>query len=409
MNSIFKEEYVVAVVFLHPFGRSPGSFVRVEELARSLGSYGVRSFVFSPFENIVLTNTSDGLRPFSMLGLISPLPIYYDIARRAYYSPIFKQLNIFAGLAGKFSTGFTKAVCRFLERNRLKVALVQAEQDFGVALGASLASSLKVPLVVDVHNITIEELAAEGIIRRNTGEFNKFVELEAQQLSLADRVIVVSPEMKKYVEDMLMVCSSDVACVPPGGRILERQKTMEERDSRVVYAGSLNKREHVGLYFEAARTLAYQRPDLKFLASFRKTRLFLRHPLRGEAVTPFWVSSRSEFFQFLGSSLVGAVPSRQDFARMMGPPVKLFDYASAGLPVVANYIGGWTDTIYEEGIGFLSQDTVDSFGKSICLLTTDSDAWKKCSENCVKMVKSKYNWDISGQKLLQSYKRVWAN
>src|SRR3989442_15313559 len=131
MNSIFKEDYVVAVVFLHPFGRSPGSFVRVEELARSLGSYGVRSFVFSPFENIVLTNTSDGLRPFSMLGLISPLPIYYDIARRAYYSPIFKQLNIFAGLAGKFSTGFTKAVCRFLERNRLKVALVQAEQDFG--------------------------------------------------------------------------------------------------------------------------------------------------------------------------------------------------------------------------------------------------------------------------------------
>ena len=122
----------------------------------------------------------------------------------------------------------------------------------------------------------------------------------------------------------------------------------------------------------------------------------------------FWFPKSKDFYNFLSSCNVGAVTSSNDLPRRMGPPVKLFDYLSVGLPVVANDIGGWTKIIKEEEVGLLTDNNPRSFANGILKLLEDADLSYEFGKKGLELVKTKLNWDHSAQILLQKYEEMLA-
>ena len=74
-------------------------------------------------------------------------------------------------------------------------------------------------------------------------------------------------------------------------------------------------------------------------------------------------------------------------------PVKIFDYAACGLPVITVDIGEWSNLIKEYNCGIVTKNgNPEDFAEAIDVLR-DRRVWKTKSKNGRRMIKEKYNWD----------------
>lgn len=87
-------------------------------------------------------------------------------------------------------------------------------------------------------------------------------------------------------------------------------------------------------------------------------------------------------------------------------PIKLFEYMSAGLPVVASNFPYWTDIVSKGGCG-LCVDPKDpqAIANAIDYILTHREEAERMSKNGIKAVK-KHNWLGEEEKLLDLYEKL---
>lgn len=87
--------------------------------------------------------------------------------------------------------------------------------------------------------------------------------------------------------------------------------------------------------------------------------------------------------------------------------IKLFEYMSAGLPIIISNFPKLENMILEIGCG-VSVDPTDpkAIAESIEFLYRNADLRKRMGENGKKAVIEKYNWEAEGKKLVGLYKKL---
>ena len=88
-------------------------------------------------------------------------------------------------------------------------------------------------------------------------------------------------------------------------------------------------------------------------------------------------------------------------------PNKMFEYMSAGIPVIGSYFPLWREIIEGNKCG-LCVDPLDpeAIAKAIDFVMGHPDSAKQMGENGRQAVKSRYNWAIEEKKLLALYERL---
>jgi glycosyltransferase involved in cell wall biosynthesis len=88
-------------------------------------------------------------------------------------------------------------------------------------------------------------------------------------------------------------------------------------------------------------------------------------------------------------------------------PNKMFEYMSAGVPVVGSHFPLWKEIIEGNQCG-LCVDPLDpkAIAEAIDYLVSNPDEAEKMGRNGQKAVQEKYNWGIEEQKLLEFYKSL---
>lgn len=88
-------------------------------------------------------------------------------------------------------------------------------------------------------------------------------------------------------------------------------------------------------------------------------------------------------------------------------PIKLFEYMSAGIPVVASNFPLWEDIIEDNNCGICVDPLKPKeIADAIRYLLEHSEEAKEMGENGRKAVEEKYNWETESEKLLQVYRRL---
>lgn len=83
---------------------------------------------------------------------------------------------------------------------------------------------------------------------------------------------------------------------------------------------------------------------------------------------------------------------------------KLFEYLSAGLPVIFPDFPEWRNLIISEGVGLVVDQTDPrEAANAINEILFSGDKYSAMSAKARKIVESKYNWDIEEKKLLKIY------
>jgi glycosyltransferase involved in cell wall biosynthesis len=396
----------VASIFLHPFSGSLGSTVRVKELSISLAKLGVVTHIFTPYEKESLIANGVYVRSVSNVSNLAGLSrLLYSLSRFAYYNGwMLQKVLLNKKLQKTLAVNFAKNVLRKLRDT--SVDIIQGEQDVAVFPCIKLKESLQIPLVLSFHNVTSEELVAAGVISRESREFEALQQSMKDALCKVDLVVVVSDEMKQYVVSEYGLNKNSIIVVPPGGRRRVKKVGDKSLSPNVVYAGLVAYRERVELFVKSMPFVKLKKPDARFYITKKGEDLKRVQGLaRRFGVEPeyFWYPDEPGFYRFLGSSHVGVLPSSNDLARKMGTPVKLFDYFSVGLPVVANDVGGWTDIIKKQEVGILTGNDPADFASGILELVEDRELAEKCGRKGLWLVENEFNWDISAKKLSEGY------
>jgi glycosyltransferase involved in cell wall biosynthesis len=402
----------VAFALMHPFSESMGSVVRVRELALSLGRAGVEVFIMTPYERSFDLSRNvhviSGLRSFSWSSHLTRK--LYSFSKQLYYGRIFPNLysNVQAKMSG-ILTGLVKGIAEFLVKE--KINIVQVEQDAAGPIGVALKRATGLPLILDIHNISSEELVALGCLERGSEAFFKMQESLTRVFSQADRLVVVSEHMRRYVNTTYGLAQEDITIVPPGGTPIVDRTALKRRvlPFKVVYAGLVALREHVDLYVRSIARVKNRDSSIQFFITNKGEALDeIKKLARNLGVAPsfFWYNNFETVNDFLLSCHLGILCSSDDLARQMGTPAKLFTYMSAGLPVVANDIGGWSRIIEEEKVGVLTKDAPEDFALAIDELLRDEHLRNEYSSNALNSIAQKYNWDKSSETLMKVYESL---
>ncbi|HKZ38773.1 MAG TPA: glycosyltransferase [Chryseolinea sp.] len=398
----------VAFVFLHPFSGSLGSTVRVRELAVSLREFGVESYILTPYEKS--RTISEGVNVVCIADFLQKLGLsnfIYKLTKDAYYNSFFISKFIANHKVQRFTSRLCEAISNAVKK--IDADLVQIEQDIALLSAIDPMKKMDVPFLVDLHNITSEELVAAKVITQESKEFEILQERSCNALQQMDSIVVVNDEMKDYVVKNYGFSMKRVVVVPPGGRVNVKEVYEKSPQPKIVYSGSVAYREHLDLFINSMPIVKKKSSDARFYITKKGRALKKINQLAKElGVNPsyFWFPTENTFYKFLSSCHVGVLPSSQDLARQMGTPVKLFDYLSVGLPVVANNIGAWTNLVKQEKVGVLTEDNPSDFASGILQLIENKEFALECCNNGLDLIRKKYNWQNSAKTLFGEYNRL---
>ncbi|MHC4606620.1 MAG: glycosyltransferase family 4 protein [Planctomycetota bacterium] len=109
----------------------------------------------------------------------------------------------------------------------------------------------------------------------------------------------------------------------------------------------------------------------------------------------------------LGTVRAGLVVLHPTPAFVRSQPVKLFEYMSAGIPVIASDFPLWRQIVQGSGCGLLVDPSdVNAIGRAIGYLADHPEEAEEMGRRGRRAVKEQYNWALEEQQLLRLYDRL---
>ncbi len=307
--------------------------------------------------------------------------------------------------------GKQKGVIRKLKRESLKTKAVRdaiiAEKpdvihanDLNALIPAyEAAKRLGCALIYDSHEINVENYTGQ-----RKAVFARYMRYkESKLVKKVDKMVCVSNAAAEYfkeeynIEKPMVVTNCSLKseqCISnnknPGFEILNHGQFYEGRGYDIM---------------AEAISLLKDYPEVKLaVRGFGKLEESLRarvNELQGENFVFYPKVLVQELIPEASKSMVGvAITEAICLNFKLSVSNKLFEYASAGLPVIMSDIPEhrYLNDKYQFGV-ILSKNTPEAFAEAVIKLYTDKDFYNKCAENAKKL-SDEVNWENEFSKLI---------
>jgi len=116
---------------------------------------------------------------------------------------------------------------------------------------------------------------------------------------------------------------------------------------------------------------------------------------------------RDKVKEILNTVKIGMVTFYPELNHINSQPNKLFEYMSAGIPVVASNFPLWKEIVEKNNCG-ICVDPLNpkEIADSINYILNNNEISKSMGERGRKLVETKYNWDNEEVKLIELYKKL---
>ena len=124
-----------------------------------------------------------------------------------------------------------------------------------------------------------------------------------------------------------------------------------------------------------------------------------------DIVNNYGYINRKETIQIMSKSKVGMVTFFPVPNHIDSQPNKMFEYMSAGIPVIGSYFPLWKEILEVNECGIcVNPEDSDDISKAIKYLIENEDTAEQMGKNGREAVLEKYNWGIEEKKLINIYK-----
>ena len=175
--------------------------------------------------------------------------------------------------------------------------------------------------------------------------------------------------------------------VPPGAR---------RHPHRVVYVGANGPYDGVDVAVAAMTAVARQHPDAELVLVTRPQETPRNLPPVCRAVT----AAGDALHPWLWSSSLALVPRRDTAYTRLALPIKLFDYLSHGLPVIATGPSETSKLVVSAGVGIPVPPDPGRLAEAILSLWARPERLAAMGAAALNLVAQQHNWDARAQQVL---------
>jgi glycosyltransferase involved in cell wall biosynthesis len=233
-----------------------------------------------------------------------------------------------------------------------------------------------------------------------------FARFERYACSRLDGVVAATPYIREKFAKINQRCV-DINNFPMIGE-LDAQVPWENKANEVCYIGTIARARGVK---ELVRAMELTRSEgcLNMVGAYaeREVEAEVRTYAGWARVNDLGVQDRRGVAAVLGRSVAGLVNLHPLPNYLDALPIKMFEYMSAGIPVVASDFDLWRQIVQDSGCG-LCVDPMDpaAIAAAIDYLVTHPDEARKMGENGRQAVLSRYNWAQEEAKLIGFYDQL---
>lgn len=397
----------VALVPSHPFHTSLGTDFRMRHQILPMAELNVEIHYVSPFSVSSLPENgnvyvhrldgravlNDGLYKFTRTIFNSS-----RLAPAALFSP-----NLLVLAARSYARQLAPVI------SEINPDVVLAIHQVAAAACGNIKKSLRCPLVADIHSVWAEELVASRILVRNSSAFDQVRQFESYLLKSTDIAIVVSDELKTYLNTKLSMPRERIEVVGPCMDPKFDDAKRVERPRRLVFSGMANWRERFDLILGSMRHVLQSFPDAELYATRKGDQLDSMRRIATElGVSPryFYFSDSQSFYRFLRGCHIGLISSQNDIARRLAYPAKIWDYMAVGLPIVANDVGAWSRFIRESGAGILTDSTPEAFADGVTEIMNDPNLAYEMGQNGLSYLRTTMKANLTVRQFIDTLTRA---
>ncbi|MDD3101650.1 MAG: glycosyltransferase family 4 protein [Patescibacteria group bacterium] len=285
-----------------------------------------------------------------------------------------------------------------------------------ILVGVLLKIFTKAKIIYDVHEDVPKDILYKEwipvIFKHPLSSTVNFIE---KNISKFFDCIIVATE---YIKDQFKPYNNNVIEIKNYPLLKFNSKTSKNNffannECVLIYTGTIGKNRGIEEIIKAMELInSHYKISLNLMGRFSNEILKQKIACSEEYTKVNFLGelSLNKVFEEIAKADIGIVCLHPNRCFLSSLPVKMFEYMTAGLPVIASNFPLWKEIIEKNNCG-ICVNPLDpkEIGEAIEYLIKHPEEAKKMGENGKKAILEKYNWDLEAKKLLKIYEIIFAN
>ena len=263
-------------------------------------------------------------------------------------------------------------------------------------------------VIYDVHEDYEKAIASKFWIaeKKRTRIARRFRKIEDSMSKSFDAVITVIDEIaSKFPKDKVYLVKNYPLDIPD-----VKVKTFDEsqKEYNLIYVGSLTRVRGIKEIVLALDYIKCAKPiKLLLVGDFDEPEF--ENEIKELSSTRNIVMTGRVDYKYLKESHIGLVCLQPVSQYINSLPVKMFEYMSVGIPIVASDFPLWRDIIEQNSCGVVVDPTLPAkIGEAVSALLNDPKRMKEMGLNGREAYKTKYSWESQEDVLYKVYEKILA-
>lgn len=267
-------------------------------------------------------------------------------------------------------------------------------------------------VIFDAHEDLPKQVLSKPYLNKVSAYIISFIVRYYEQYvcSRLDAIITATPTIRdKFSKFCKRVV--DINNYPLLGELTPLDKQWDRIENEVAYVGGISKIRGIQEVVDSLVLLETStRLNLVGVCGEKSTYDHVKKSLGWEAVNEWGQLNRNEVRGILQRSVAGLVTFLPVPNHIDAQPNKMFEYMSAGIPVIGSNYQLWKSIIEGNNCGIcVDPEQPKEIAKAIDRLINDKELAEKMGKNGIKAVNEKYNWPVEEAKLFKLYKELLEN